>query len=149
MLNLVLKACQWILVTEKNIGIHSMGWSFGPKKSTLLRTGNFKLVTFIVFTKANMITITVSICWFEFQDKLSKDQKENFITDIPSLLAIFGQCFYVGGMLAGPQVIDIWKAKYRLMLAFITLNSKFIENQTFNLLVKLGAQNMYSSKFQI
>uniref|UniRef100_K1RCL3 Lysophospholipid acyltransferase 5 n=1 Tax=Magallana gigas TaxID=29159 RepID=K1RCL3_MAGGI len=37
------------------------------------------------------------------QDKLSKDQKENFITDIPSLLAIFGQCFYVGGMLAGPQ----------------------------------------------
>uniref|UniRef100_A0A8W8K2J1 Lysophospholipid acyltransferase 5 n=1 Tax=Magallana gigas TaxID=29159 RepID=A0A8W8K2J1_MAGGI len=29
------------------------------------------------------------------QDKLSKDQKENFITDIPSLLAIFGQCFYV------------------------------------------------------
>lgn len=50
----------------KNIGIHSMGWlSFGPKKSTLLRTGNFKLVT-LVFTKANMITITVSICWFEF-----------------------------------------------------------------------------------
>lgn len=37
------------------------------------------------------------------QDKLSKDQKENFITDFPSLLAIFGQCFYVGGMLAGPQ----------------------------------------------
>ncbi|XP_048734401.2 lysophospholipid acyltransferase 5-like [Ostrea edulis] len=37
------------------------------------------------------------------QDKLSKDQKENFISDPPSLLAMLGQSFFIGGMLAGPQ----------------------------------------------
>ncbi|XP_061163475.1 lysophospholipid acyltransferase 5-like [Saccostrea echinata] len=37
------------------------------------------------------------------KDKLSKDQKENYISDLPSLLAMCGHSFFVGGMLAGPQ----------------------------------------------
>lgn len=42
---------------------------------------------------------------FKFQEKLSKEQKETALKEIPSFLEICGHVFFYGTFLIGPQVI--------------------------------------------
>ena len=63
-----------------------------------LTLGRFLSDTAHVFSN---LSFSVSLT---LQEKLSEDQKESAISEVPSLLAICGQTYYFGTFLAGPQV---------------------------------------------
>ncbi|CAG2241365.1 LPCAT3 [Mytilus edulis] len=59
------------------------------------------------------------------KEKLSEDQKESAISEVPSLLAICGQTYYFGTFLAGPQGNTLTQCTFNIKRYLQFVNGEF------------------------